>query len=340
MRNILLRDESALYYECGYSCDNAIYLRLGDEAWFFTDGRYAVEAKEALKGAELVVASNLLAAVLKRFKKSKPKECGYDPKEWDCYSFETLKSAKRIRWRALPNWSHHRRIIKSPKEIEILHKAANIGAKSFEHIAQAFSQKGFGANEQSLHFLAESILRQEGKRELSFDPIVAIGSNAAKPHAKPGKVRLKKGDLLLLDAGIKYKRYCSDRTRTVRAIKGFDFSTDQKFKSRKLQKAYDTVLKAHDRAIAKARSGMEARKIDALAREVIEKAGFGKYFIHSTGHGIGLDIHEMPYISPKSRTKIEDGMVFTIEPGIYIEGEFGIRIEDMVVMRQGRAEVL
>jgi Xaa-Pro aminopeptidase len=151
---------------------------------------------------------------------------------------------------------------------------------------------------------------------------------------------LHRGDLLLVDAGLKYRRYCSDRTRTVYTEKGFTFDTDQNFKSKKTQKAYDTVLKAHDYAIEKARSGMKAKKIDALARNIISKAGFGDYFVHSTGHGVGLDIHEMPYISTRSNTSIEDGMVFTIEPGIYIPGEFGIRIEDMVAMVDGRAVIL
>jgi len=338
--NLILRDESALYYECGYSCDNAILLRLGADAWFFTDGRYAIEAKETVRGAELVVVSDIVAAAAKRLRKSGVKRCAYDPKEWDCERFGRLDPGKRVRWVAKPDYSHRKRIVKSPEEIELLRKAAQQGAKAFEKIAKAFSKEGFGMEERALHFLAERILRKEGKRELSFDPIVAIGPNAAKPHALPGGRKLHKGDLLLLDAGVKYRRYCSDRTRTVRAVKGFDFGTIQGFRSKKIQKAYDTVLKAHDRAIAKARSGMRAREVDALAREVIEKAGFGKYFVHSTGHGVGLDIHEMPYISSRSKTRIEDGMVFTVEPGIYIPGEFGIRIEDMVVMFGGRAEIL
>jgi Xaa-Pro aminopeptidase len=118
------------------------------------------------------------------------------------------------------------------------------------------------------------------------------------------------------------------------------FDTNQSFKSKKIQKAYDTVLKAHDNAIAKARSGMKAKTVDALTRDIVTKAGFGEYYVHSTGHGVGLDIHEMPYISAKSDTIIEDGMVYTIEPGIYIPGEFGIRIEDMVAMVDGKAVVL
>jgi Xaa-Pro aminopeptidase len=338
--NLILRDESALYYACGYSCDNAILLRLGGEAWFFTDGRYAIEAAESVHGAEVVIVQDIVAAAAKRLKKSGVKRCVYDPKEWDCHRFGRLDPRGKIRWVAKPDYSHRERIVKTPREIELLGEAARQGAKAFDRIAKAFSKEGFGMDEYGLHFLAERILRKEGKRALSFDPIVAIGPNAAKPHAMPTRRRLEKGDLLLLDAGVKVERYCSDRTRTVRAVKGFDFGTIQGFKSKKMQKAYDTVLRAHDRAIAKARSGMRAKAVDALARDLIEKAGFGRYFVHSTGHGVGLDIHEMPYISSRSKTRIEDGMVFTVEPGIYIPGEFGIRIEDTVAMIRGRAEIL
>jgi len=338
--NLILRDESALYYTCGYSCDNAILLRLGRDAWFFTDGRYAIEAKAQVRGAEVVIVPDIVASAARRLKKSGVKRCTYDPKEWDCHRFGRLDPRNKIRWVAKPDYSHKQRIIKSPEEIELLRKASRQGANAFEKIAKAFSREGFGRDERALHFLAERILRKEGKRALSFDPIVAVGPNAAKPHAQPTDRTLHKGDLLLLDAGVKYRRYCSDRTRTVRAVRSFDFGIEQRFKSRKIQRAYDTVLKAHDRAIAKARSGMKAREIDALARELIEKAGFGEYFVHSTGHGVGLDIHEMPYISTRSKTRIEDGMVFTVEPGIYIPGEFGIRIEDTVAMIRGRAEVL
>jgi Xaa-Pro aminopeptidase len=188
--------------------------------------------------------------------------------------------------------------------------------------------------------MAKEALTGGGKYELSFDPIVAIKENASKPHALPTAKKLKKNSLLLVDAGLKYKRYCSDRTRTVSATKDFEFSHEQKFRKKKIQKAYDLVLKAHDNAIAKARSGMRAKKIDALTRDIIEKGGMGEYYVHSTGHGVGLDIHEMPYISGRSDMRVEDNMVYTIEPGIYIPNEFGIRIEDMVTMKDGRVEVL
>lgn len=338
--NYILKDENALYYECGYSSDNALYLRCGSEAYFITDSRYTVEAKEKVRGAEVITAPNLVRAARKVMQKAKLKKVLYDPKEWSVSAFETLSIKSSVTFKQMPGFSHKKRIIKSDEELKILTQAAKLGRKAFKALEREISKNGFGENEYKLTYMAKSILSDFGNYDLSFDPIVAINDNAAKPHALPTSNILKKEDLLLLDAGLKYRRYCSDRTRTVFAGKNFHFDTKQQFKKRKIQKAYDTVLKAHDNAIYKARSGMKAKKVDALTRDIIEKAGFGKHFVHSTGHGVGLDIHEMPYISSRSNTIIEDGMVYTIEPGIYIPGELGIRIEDMVAMVGGKVVVL
>jgi len=337
---IVFQNENALYYECNYSCDNAIFLKLGSESYLFTDSRYEIEAKSSVKDAEVVIVSDLLGALIDKLKKSSVKKVAIDPQEWNLDSFRRFKESLTLKIKYKPAFSHKKRIIKSAQEIKYLQKAVNIGKESFKKIAKELVKRR-GVDEQHLNFLAESILRDYGKRELSFEPILAFSENASKPHALPTKRVLKSGDLVLLDAGVKYKRYCSDRTRTAYFDgETLSFKKRQHFSKKRIQKAYDTVLKAHDRAIAKARSGMKAKEIDKLARDVIEKAGFGKYFVHSTGHGVGLDIHEMPYISSRSDTVIEDSMVFTIEPGIYIEDAFGIRIEDMVVMRSGKAEVL
>jgi len=337
--NYIHRDENALYYECGYSNDNAIYIKVGSEAYFITDSRYEIEAKEAVRGASVVITRDIVAKSAKILKKSKIKKCLIDPNEWSLYQYEKLSSSG-ITFKPKLAMSHKKRIIKTSKEIKILNKAAKIGAKAFDKCADFFENIGIGSSEKVLNFEAEIILRDSGEYPLSFEPIVAVSENAAKPHAIPTDRVLKRGDLLLMDAGIKYKRYCSDRTRTAFVGDSLEFSYRQKFKDKRVQKAYDIVLKAHDKAISKARSGMRAWEIDRIARDVIEKAGFGKYFVHSTGHGVGLDIHEMPYISSKSKTVIEDSMVFTIEPGIYIPDKFGIRIEDMVVMKKGRAKIL
>ncbi len=338
--NYIIKNENALYYECGYSCDNALFIKLGSESFFLTDSRYQQEAKESIKNATLIIKRDLYKKANKIIKKSKIKKLIYDPKEWNIFAFKKITQGLDIKFKAELDFSHKKRIIKTAQEIKLLKKAVQLGAESFDRLAYIVNKYGFGKSEYELTYMAKSTLSKYGKRDLSFDPIVAINANASKPHAMPTKRILKKNDLLLVDAGLKYKRYCSDRTRTVSAINSFGFSTEQRFKSKKIQKAYDIVLKAHDNAIEKARSGMKAKEIDALTRDIITQAGFGKYYIHSTGHGVGLDIHEMPYISSKSETIIEDGMVYTIEPGIYIPNEFGIRIEDMVTMVNGKIEVL
>ena len=338
--NFMFKDENSIYYECGYSCDNALYIHLGSEAFFITDSRYTIDAKEHVKNAKVVITADLYAEAVKILKKLKVKKIIFDPKEWTVAGFKILNSKSKVTFKAELDFSHKKRMIKSDGELVILSKAAKLGSKAFKNLAKEFRKNGFTEDEYALTYKAKSILSDFGKYELSFDPIVAINCNAAKPHATPTNIKLAKNDLLLIDAGLKYKRYCSDRTRTVQVDKSFTFDTHQKFKRKKIQKAYDTVLKAHDHAIAKARSGMKAKKVDALTRDIITKAGFGEYYVHSTGHGVGLDIHEMPYISTKSDTIIEDGMVYTIEPGIYIPNEFGIRIEDMVAMVDGKAVVL
>ncbi len=338
--NYMLKDENAIYYECGYSCDNSLYLSLGSEAFFITDSRYTIDAEKNVYNAQVIINGDLYGEAVTLLKKHKVKKITFDPKEWTVAGFERVSAKSKVFFKPQLDFSHKKRIIKSDEELELLSRAAKLGATAFRALAKEFRKNGFGEDEYTLTYTAKSILADFGKYELSFDPIVAINANAAKPHATPTSSKLQKSDLLLVDAGLKYKRYCSDRTRTVNADKYFMFDTQQKFHAKKIQKAYDTVLKAHDNAINKARSGMKAKKVDALTRDIVSKAGFGQYYVHSTGHGVGLDIHEMPYISTKSDTIIEDGMVYTIEPGIYIPNEFGIRIEDMVAMVDGKAVVL
>lgn len=333
-------DENAVYHACGYSNDNCIYLSLGIDSYLVTDSRYEIEARDVLSATKLVIGRDLLQQASKIISKSRIKKIKFDSKEWSHYAIKRLQSNTKCRWIEKIYLSHKRRIIKSNTEIELLADAVSMGASAFDNFATMIKTSGIGESEHSLQAMAIDAMQGSNGRSVSFDPIVAIGANAAKPHAHPTNKKLSMGDLLLVDAGVKHRRYCSDRTRTVRIGDDFEFDTSQEFSSKKLQKAYDAVLKAHDIAIKKARSGMKAHKIDGLARDVIEKAGFGKYFVHSTGHGVGLDIHEMPYISAHSKTSIEDGMVYTIEPGIYIPNKFGIRIEDMVVMRNGKAEIL
>jgi Xaa-Pro aminopeptidase len=215
-----------------------------------------------------------------------------------------------------------------------------LGKDGFEKFARYLQKDGSRKSEKDLHFKAIEFLSNSGQLQLSFDPIIAINKNSAKPHALPTNTVLNSNDILLVDAGVKYKRYCSDRTCTSFFDDNIDFKRTQKFKSKKMQKVYDIVLKAQQTAISKARVGDKASDIDKYARDIIEKSGYAKQFIHSTGHGVGLDIHEYPNINKTNDIIIEENMVFTVEPGIYLNDKFGVRIEDTVVMRNGKAKIL
>jgi Xaa-Pro aminopeptidase len=337
--NYILKNENAIYYECGYSCDNAIYIKLGSEAYFITDSRYTIEANAEVRGAMVVESSNLLKSA-KSILRAHNITLFYNPREWSFFDIETLKKLKYLNLKPKVDFSAIKRAIKSDEEIEIIKEAVRLGKDGFDRFANFLQSNGNGKNEKYLNFQNRSDMTNFGELDISFEAIVAINANAAKPHALPTDLSLNSGDLLLVDAGIKYKRYCSDRTRTSYYDENITFDISQKYKDSKIQKMYDIVLKAHDEAIAKAKVGMRAKEIDKIARDVIVEAGYGEYFVHSTGHGVGLDIHEYPYISSRSEMVIEENMVFTIEPGIYIEDEFGIRIEDMVVMRKDGAEIL
>ncbi len=341
MKNFILQNENAIYFECKFSCDNVIFLNLEKDRFFITDSRYTTEAKEYAKKCEVVESSNLIETAKEILKKNKIKKIHFDPNDFTYATYTKLSEDIKTQFIEKPNFSKQKRIIKSDKEIDLLKKAAEAGRVGFKELAKFIRKNGFNQTEQFLFFKAFEKMTQSGKLDISFEPIVAINENAAKPHALPTSKKLKLNDLILVDAGIKYKRYCSDRTCTsVVDFEKFSFKREQKFKNEKHQKIYDIVLKAQLNAIENARTGMKASEIDKLTRDVIEKAGYGKYFIHSTGHGVGLDIHEFPFINSKSDVIIEDNMVFTIEPGIYLPNEFGVRIEDTIVMQKGKAVIL
>jgi len=341
MKNFILKNENAIYYEANFSCENAIFLSLGSEKFFITDARYTLEAKEFAKNCEVIESSNLLKTAKEILKKNHIKELIFDPNDFSVAMYSQLVENLKTTFLQELDFSKNKRLIKSDDEIKLLKKASILGKDGFKKFAKYIKKAGNTKSEEFLYFKAFESMSQSGKFDISFQPIVAINENAAKPHALPTNKKLKKGDLLLVDAGVKYKRYCSDRTCTsIVDFENFSFQREQTFKNKKHQKIYDIVYKAQTKTIEKARSGMMAKEVDKIARDIITKAGYGNFFVHSTGHGVGLDIHEFPNINTKNDLIIEDNMVFTIEPGIYLPGEFGIRIEDTVVMKNGKAIIL
>ncbi|MDC0933146.1 aminopeptidase P family protein [Arcobacteraceae bacterium] len=340
MKNYILQDENAVYFECGYSCDNVIYISISGDNYFITDARYEIEAKLMARNCEVIITNDLIGQSKKILQKSKIKKISFDPNDFSLFSYEKLKDDLKIQFIQAPNFSKEKRLIKSDKEVELIRMAMKLGRKGFKRFSDYLKKDGLNKSEKYLFFKAKEFMSNMGELDLSFDPIVAINENSAKPHALPTNKLFTNNDFLLVDAGVKYERYCSDRTCCTSMNKSLNFKREQKFYSKLEQKIYDTVLKSQQKAIAKARVGMKASQIDKFARDVIEKAGYGKYFIHSTGHGVGLDIHEYPNINSRNDVILENNMVFTVEPGIYLNGKFGVRIEDTVVMKNGRAEIL
>jgi Xaa-Pro aminopeptidase len=219
------------------------------------------------------------------------------------------------------------RSIKEPEELVFLKKAVELTDTVFEQAKSAIRP---GITEKKAAWEIEKTLRQEGSEGIPFEIIVASGSNSALPHAQPTEKAICADEPVLIDMGARVNGYCSDFSRTI-----FFGKTNRTFR-----RIYDIVLKAQTSAIEKIESNMDASQADRFARSVIEQAGYGDCFGHGLGHGVGLAVHESPTINPSSPDILTDGMVFSVEPGIYLSGQGGVRIEDLVVLENGKAKVL
>ena len=214
------------------------------------------------------------------------------------------------------------RIIKDEQEIGYLKKAAEIADKTATEILNHIRP---GISEKDIKDKIEELLMEFGGEGLAFETIVASGPNSSRPHYNDDKRIIQEQDVMVLDFGCKYKGYCSDISRTV-------FVGEPTSEQRKV---YEIVLKANTEAEKAAREGVTAHEVDKKARDIIKEAGYGQYFINRTGHGIGMDVHEGPYIREGNDLKLRNGMAFSIEPGIYIPDKFGMRVEDIVVIENG-----
>ena len=219
------------------------------------------------------------------------------------------------------------RAIKDPQELEFLRRAIQIADDA---LAAVSSDLQPGMTEKQVSWALHQHMRELGAEGPSFESIVGIGANAALPHHRADDTELKLGEPIVIDMGANYRGYCSDLTRTFLIGESND----------KFEHIYGIVLRAQQAAIAAAKPGMTGAELDEIARDVITEAGYGDEFGHGLGHGVGLAVHERPMIVPTSEDQIENGMLFTIEPGIYIPGWGGVRIEDIVLMDEGGATVL
>lgn len=220
------------------------------------------------------------------------------------------------------------RAYKDPDELALLCEAIRIADEALDAVSPRIEP---GITEEGVAWELEKEMRQRGAEMISFDTIVGAGPNGALPHHRADQTPIKRNDAIVIDMGAKYEGYCSDLTRTI-----FVGEPDAKFRE-----IYDIVLQAQLAAEDQVRAGMTGKEADAIARDIIADAGHADDFGHSLGHGVGLAVHEFPHVGPSAEEDtLQDGMVFTIEPGIYLPGWGGVRIEDIVVLENGRARVL
>ena len=298
---------------------------------YFTDSRYTEEAKIFLKNNARLKECN--GSVFKHIAESilrlRLKNVGIEGRYLPFAEFTKIKEYSKGKFNLIPTHSiiEDKRQIKDTQEIEKLRKAAQITASALEYIRQFLVP---GIKEIEVVAELERFIRYQGARASSFDIIVASGPNSSQPHHLSGERKLRKNEPVLIDFGVDYQGYKSDLTRVL-------FLGKLNILERKV---YDIVLKAQEKAIKRITPGAEMAEIDRVARGYIAKKGYAKYFTHNLGHGFGLEIHESPRISGNEASALKPGMTFTIEPGIYLPGKFGIRIEDMILVTRKGCEVL
>jgi len=302
---------------------NAACLVTDTSAMFFTDSRYVEAARAAAEGGPWEVRlqkENLYVELCEELHahgvSSLLIESGIPYGRFKFVS-EQFRGAVRV----VDQLVETMRQIKEPAEIERIGEAAGIADRGFEHILSVLRP---GITEAEIALELEFHMRRHGSEEMPFPPIVASGPNGARPHAIPGQRHLQAGDMVVIDFGAAVGGYCSDMTRTV----GIGRVSDEQ------RRLYAAVLEANEAGLASVRSGIPCVEVDLAAREVLERHGLGDAFTHGVGHGVGLDIHEMPTLGRRSVESLREGAVVTVEPGVYVEGLAGVRIEDLVVVEQ------
>ncbi len=294
---------------------------------FCTDPRYEEQAKQEIKGFDfLIEKEGRPREIIERARALGIKTLGFESTA--SYMFYRSLLRKGIKIKAVGNFVEDLRKIKDTEELVLIRKAIVRAENAFLHLKSLIRP---GISERQIALRLEENLKKEGCYSLPFDIIVASGPNSALPHAKPTERKIKPGDLVVVDWGGEAGGYFSDITRSF-LMKGRDLSRKKEI--------YDTVLQANIKAIHSVAPGLSCRMVDSAARDSIKKAGYSGFFGHGTGHGVGLEVHELPRISRLGRESVKPGMVFTIEPGVYIPGIGGVRIEDMVLVEKTGCRVL
>jgi len=321
-------------YLCGFSGSAGLLLVEQPGSLFVTDVRYDPQAHEEVKDAKVVIArKSALAALadllLKRRKRARGWVIGIEAEHFTVSEKKRLAALMPagIRVKDAPAVIERFRMIKDDDELAYTRSAVSLGAKIFDRALEVLRP---GIKEVEVAAEMELAARRNGADAMSFDTIIASGARSALPHGRASTQPIPSRAFVVCDFGVILSGYCSDQTRTVWVGKVGDDA----------RQAYEAVREAQQAAVEAVRPGIAVGEVDAAARKVLKKAGLGRYFTHSTGHGVGLEIHESPRIADGQKELLQPGMVITIEPGVYFPGKWGVRIEDMIAVTAGGCEVL
>lgn len=328
---MLITDEHNVTYLTGFTGDSSYLLVTPKSATLLSDTRYTTQISEECPGLDVYIrdaTSTKLGAVARFAKKSKLSQMAVEADSMSKSFYDQLESEVSFCELVSTNgWVEKLRSVKDKSELNSIRKSVAVNERAFEVIR---SQLRGDQTEREIAHNLEHQIRAFGGARCAFDPIVGVGARAALPHGVPSSVKIEESFMVLIDWGAQVDLYASDLTRIL--VTG---RIQPKFRQ-----IYETVLKAQLAAIKQIKPGVSFQKVDRAARKVIEDAGFGKYFGHGLGHGFGLQIHETPFLSPIHDGVLEAGMVVTVEPGIYIPGWSGVRIEDDVLVTREGHEVL
>ncbi len=320
---LLIEQDFLRRYLTGFYSTDGYVVLTAEKCVLVVDSRYIEAAQKAKLADGVEVVEGSYSAVLELVKGHK--NLGVP------YPFIALARAEELKKEGFSlsdcmDALKNAMLIKTERELKQIARACEIAEDAFLRLLPQIKE---GMCEREVAALLEYEMRALGAEGVSFDTIAAFGANGSVPHHETGETRLRFGDAVLIDFGCKTEGYCSDCTRT------FLFGDDKKHE--KFKEIYAHVLAAHERVIERVVAGMTGQEADAIARGYLKEQGLDKYFTHSLGHGIGLQIHEYPVLSPRREDVLQDGMVFSDEPGVYIAGEIGVRIEDSLYMKDGKA---
>jgi Xaa-Pro aminopeptidase len=321
-------------YLCGFTGSAGFLLVQESDSVFFTDVRYDTQARAEVKGAKVIIAKkNLLTAVgewiAARRKRPRGWALGIEAEHLTVAEKQRLNDLlpSKVRLKNSSAMVERARMVKDEGELNLIRTAVQLGATLFDRALQILR---LGVRESEVAADMEYAARRAGAEDMSFPTIIASGERSAMPHARASNQPIPAGAFVVCDFGVILRGYCSDQTRTVWVGE----------EEKDAVRAYQAVLEAQQAAIDAVRPGVAVGEVDAAARKVLQKSGLGRYFTHSTGHGVGLEIHELPRVAAGQKQALQPGMVITIEPGVYFPGKWGVRIEDMVVVTRQGCEVL